>query len=143
MNNQDRFTRWQLIRINQLTFLNNLILGLSIALLGYIFHYINQDAIYLNKPQKFLFWASLLFTLSSIFLAIILAINRLEDFKKTANIARKKDTKEFNTLQNERTETKILGKRTWCLFYWQIATFFISFIVFAILILIEIFDKIT
>ena len=137
----DKYIRWQAIRIKQLGFINNLVLGLSLGLLAYNFKLILPDEIQLNCFQKILFWISSLLTLISVFIALILAINRLEDFRLTAQIARKEEKNQSENIEIDRKKSDKLGKKTWCLFIWQIATFFIGLLTSAIYIIIELFDK--
>jgi hypothetical protein len=136
-NDNDSYIRWQNIRISQLGFINNLIIGLSIALLGFIIDFIQTDNLILNNFQKLMFWIGSLLILSSIGIGIFVVINRLEDFKLTAQIARKRENKKNTEDENERTISKLLGKRTWKYFTWQIATFLIGFIAFLVLVFIE------
>lgn len=143
MEKQDKYIRWQAIRINQLGFINNLAIGLSLCLLAYNFNFILPDDIELNCLQKVLFWISALLTVVSVFIGLILSINRLEDFRLTAQIARKEEKKETENIEIDRVKSEKLGNKTWCLFTWQIATFLIGFLTSAIYIIIELFDKLT
>ena len=143
MEKQNKYIRWQAIRINQLGFINNLILGLSLGLIAFNFNFILPDDIVLNCFQKFLFWISAILTVISVFISLILAINRLEDFRLTAQIARKEEKKLTENIEIDRAKSDKLGKRTWCLFIWQIATFLIGFLTSAIYIIIELFDKLS
>lgn len=143
MEKNDKYIRWQAIRIKQLGFINNLVLGLSVGLLAYNFKFILPDEVRLNSIQKILFWISSFLTVISVFIALILSINRLEDFRLTAQIARKEEKKKTDNIEIERAQSNKLGKKTWCLFTWQIATFLIGFLTSAIYIIIELFDKLT
>ncbi|PZW37596.1 hypothetical protein LX95_02878 [Mesonia algae] len=140
---ENNFARWQLVRINQLTFINNLILGLSLGLLAYVFNFVQSDEIIFSCIQKILFWIGCITSLCSIALALLLALNRLKDFRKTANLVRKLEKKDLDEKNKSRQITDNLGKTTWKLFYWQIATFCISFVTFSIFILMDLYDKIT
>jgi hypothetical protein len=143
MEKSGKYIRWQAIRINQLGFINNLILGLSLGLLAYNFNFIIPDEIQLNCFQKLLFWISIILNVTSVFIALILAINRLEDFRLTAQISRKEEKNQTDNIKFDRAKSNKLGKKTWCLFTWQIATFLIGFLTSAIYILIELFNKLT
>lgn len=143
MEKQDKYIRWQAIRINQLGFINNLAIGLSLGLLAYNFNFILPDDIELNCLQKVLFWISTVLTVVSVFIGLILSINRLEDFRLTAQIARREEKKETENIEIDRAKSEKLGKKTWCLFTWQIVTFLIGFLTSAIYIVIELFDKLT
>lgn len=141
--NNDSYKRWQSIRINQLGFINNLVLGLSVALLAYNFEFVQSDGIELNCLQKFLFWISSILLTSSVIIALILTINRLEDYRLTARIARKREKGQSDSIEKDRIKVKRLENKTWCLFYWQISTFGVSFLTSAIYIIIELNDKLS
>lgn len=141
MQKSGKYIRWQAIRINQLGFINNLVLGLSLGLVAYNFKFILPDEIQLNCFQKVLFWISSILTVTSVFIALILAINRLEDFRLTAQIARKEEKEQTDDIELDREKSNKLGKKTWCLFTWQLATFLIGFLTSTIYIIIELIDK--
>ena len=98
----------------------------------------------INFFQKFLFWFSCPLLLISSFLGIIVVLNRLEDFKKTAEITRSRDKNyDAEKIKLLKVETKKIGTLTWNLFFWQLATFFVGLICLIIIILITIQNKIT
>jgi hypothetical protein len=72
-----------------------------------------------------------------------LVINRLDDFKITAKIARKRETNKREGIEEDRKKVKEIGEKTWNLLIWQISTFFASLICTLVIILIEYGDKIT
>ena len=118
------FTRWQSIQIAQLTYAINLVLGLSVASLGF------QITILINEKfnpiswQKCAFSVSLLFLLASVGLGIWCVINRLRDFRLTTKVARMREKGESDEdMQPYRTLYKKLGRKTWIIFWWQIGTF--------------------
>ena len=143
MDKKSTYSKWENHRIVQLSFINNLIIGLSIALIGYVFNFIEPSNIIFNCTQKFFFWVGILLNIISVAIGIFVAINRLEDFRLTAKIARNREKNIRENIQADRNETKIIGKKTWNRFVWQIATFGISFLCFSIVILIEYWDKLT
>jgi hypothetical protein len=87
----ESYIRWQNIRITQLGFANNLIITLTVASLGYLMNFINSHNI-LNFFQKLLFWISSTLLIFSCFVGLLVIINRLEDFKITAQIAKKRES---------------------------------------------------
>ncbi|MFC1534262.1 hypothetical protein ACFL7M_12945 [Thermodesulfobacteriota bacterium] len=116
--------RWQARTIEQLGYALNLILGLSVAAIGF------EISLILNKEferagwQNWLFAISMLSLLLSIAVGLWCVVNRLRDFRATTKTARKReDGKSDLDLQPLRTLTRDLGKRTWLLFWWQISTF--------------------
>ena len=121
--------------VQQLGYSINLLASVT-ASLGFAFNlleHFNLSACW----NKLLFDGSLLFLLVSVALGIVCTVNRLCDFRKTMSIAR--DREKWNReqclrsagsdneidckLSERRSETKRLGRRTWRLFYGQIATF--------------------
>ena len=142
MTNKDSFVRWQNIRITQLGFANNLLIALGVTLIGFTLDFIQTDQLILNLTQKFLFWVGISLGILSIGLGLFVVINRLEDFKLTAQITRKRENEKTSGIKEDRTQTKILGKRTWCCFIWQVVTFSVGFLLLLIMILIELIDKI-
>ncbi|WP_340158744.1 hypothetical protein [uncultured Maribacter sp.] len=143
MDKKSTYNKWENHRITQLSFINNLVIVLSVALIGYVFDFIKPSNIILNCTQKFFFWVGLLLIIVSVFVGILTAINRLEDFRLTAKIARNREKNNREKIKADRNQAKIIGKKTWCQFVWQIATFGISFLCFSVTILIEYWDKIT
>lgn len=118
------FVRWQSITIAQLTYSVNLILGFAVATLGF------QVTLLLNEKflpvgwQKCIFSLSMLTVLMSIGFGIWCVINRLRDFRATMRAARlREDEKPDAEIQPLRDLYTKLGKYTWGLFWWQIATF--------------------
>jgi len=142
MADNDSYTRWQNIRITQLGFANNLIILLAVGLLGFSMTFL-KDVATLSFYQKIFFWFSCISILASICFGITVIINRLDDFKITAQIARKRETGNRDGIENDREESKEMGKRTWNYFITQVSTFLIGFLCLLILILIEYKDKIT
>ena len=143
MSTGESFIRWQNIRISQLGFANNLVIGITIALLGFTIDFIQGDNISLNYFQKLLFWIGCFTTLASIGIGLSVVLNRLDDFKLTAQIARKRNTVKLEGIENERAKAKLLGRKTWNLFIWQVSTFIVGFLLLLILVLIELRSIIT
>ncbi|OGO23860.1 MAG: hypothetical protein A2144_08545 [Chloroflexi bacterium RBG_16_50_9] len=120
------FIRWQGITIQQLYFVNNLIIGLSAGILAFQFNIaFNKDVVF-NCTSKWLFSFSIAFIFVSLFLGCLTAWNRLDDFRTTEKIARKRgkhDFKDSKEIENLRDKAKQLGKRTWCLLKLQLFFF--------------------
>ncbi|WP_422353887.1 hypothetical protein [Roseivirga pacifica] len=141
--NNESYIRWQNIRITQLGFANNLILGISIALIGFMLDFLQTDDLVLNSCQKFLFWVGGSLTLVSIGFGLYVVFNKLDDFRLTAQIARKRETGKTDGIEDDRTESKVLGTKTWNCFIWQVSTLIVGFLLNLVLVLIEIKDIIT
>jgi hypothetical protein len=94
---------------------------------------------------------TLISVIGSFFAGILLVINRLNDFRKTAELVKNKK-EEFEIEHNLKTsnnldlikfdiiklkkDTDLLGKKTWKLLYWQVWTFLIGTILGAIYMLV-------
>ena len=118
------FIRWQSITIGQLTYAINLILGFSVATLGF------QVTLLLNEKfnpvswQKCAFSSSLILLITSVIFGVLVVINRLRDFRVTTKAARKReDGADETDIEQYRILYRKLGKNTWYLFWWQIGTF--------------------
>lgn len=138
---EGRFVRWQSSTRIQLGYIANLILTFATASLGFSLNLLKDDlpngsACFSSSPIEFAIPAFL----GSIALGIWCAINRLHDFRETAQMAKTRERmeregkrlgsddkmtrnevnaylKEWRTLNGRR------GTFTWTLFYWQIGTF--------------------
>lgn len=132
----NRFIRWQSRTIDQLGNVINLILGLSTAIMGYMINAIAKSDLLLFCWDKFFYILCLFFTFFSIALSIMTNLNRLQDFRITTRIVRKKEKGEREIdLKADRDKSDSLGKRTWCLFYILIVFFCLSIIMAAIFFL--------
>lgn len=125
--NEERFIRWQSILRNQLTFLNNLLLAISIGILGYLFTLLNTPTFIITGDQKLFFTLGLFLLFISVMCGIFTAFNRLLDFRATTKKIRKKQLGSKQENLSELTELmELYGKITWFLFYSQIITLSIS-----------------
>ncbi|PHN95485.1 hypothetical protein CSC80_09205 [Maribacter sp. 6B07] len=131
------YLKWQDIRIKQLGYANNLIIALAVAVLGFAINFIQTEDLILSSFQKKLFWVASSLIIISIGLGIFVILNRLEDFKLTAQIARKRDKNERDRIEDDRLKSEKMGKKTWNSFIWQIVTFLVSFLCLLILVLIS------
>lgn len=128
----DSFVRWQAITIGQLTYAINLILGFSVATLGFQLSLLQSSDFNPVSWGKCIFSISLICLFSSMLFGVWVVINRLKDFRLTMRTARKREA----MLSDKKTEEEIdralepyrisgreLGESTWVLFWWQIGTF--------------------
>jgi hypothetical protein len=133
MDDEGSFVRWQATTNTQLGYVIGLILSLTTASLGFAIVLLER---LMTCPRQVV--AAILVTSSTVVLlisgalAIARTINRLCDFRRTTRIARSRakwrrkgvtEREISHKLLKRRAETKRLGKRTWCLFFWQIGTF--------------------
>jgi hypothetical protein len=121
--NNESFVRWQGRSIEQLGFLNNLLMGLSIGLLVFQINLIFSREVVLSKAEDLFFIVSLVFCLLSLIFGIYLAWNRLSSFGQTALIARKRETGKREDIEELRKQVKELDNKTWALLKAQMITF--------------------
>jgi hypothetical protein len=146
--------RWQGIRIQQLSFSNNLIFTFSLALLGFITKELLQSHLWCSPKAIF---SILGFSLIGVSLlaGILTTISRLQDFRDTARLTVAK-RKQFENLKlnlklsekdeilvaritSLRKETQAEGKITWGLFYLQLASFFAGALMTGLAIFMKMF----
>lgn len=133
--NRESFIRWQTRTIEQFGYALNLILGLSVAALGYELSFLLNEDVNKNCLQISCSLISLFFLFSSIVLGLCCVVCRLKDFRVTAEVAYKReDGASKLDLQPLRVLTKALGERTWLLFNLHIWAFGIGvvFLIWAV-----------
>jgi len=120
----ESFIRWQGRAIEQFGYALNLILGLSVAALGYELSFLLNNEFDKDCWQIICSFASLLLLFLSIALGLWCVVNRLRDFRATTETAYKReDGASKLDLLPLRIFTQTLGKRTWLLFWGQTWTF--------------------
>src|SRR5258708_26045545 len=82
------FVRWQAITIAQLGFTSNLILTLAVGALGFALTLVKDADVIASCWARCLLVLSIVGLLISLALGIWCALNRLADFRMTAQIAR-------------------------------------------------------
>ena len=140
--------RWQSTLIVQFTYAINLILGFSVAALGFqITTMLGREINYGYYGEKTYVDAallSLIFLGASVLLGIPLVLNRLKDFRLTAKIARqRKYPSPTDTIAADRDLSEKLGRKTWCLFQWQLGTFGIGVVMTIVGVAILFFQKLS
>ena len=130
------FVRWQEVAREHLGGLINLVLGLATGLLAF------ESTLLLEKkftaPCAFGLGLLALILLSiSVGFALWCAVNRLSDFRLTAQIARGTD-KGATDLKAKREESKSLGKTTWRLLKAQLWFFGVGAAAAAVAVLLQV-----
>ena len=147
----ERVVRWDSYRINQFSYSNNLLIGLNLGFLGF---FIAQSGFKFSCSCYLLTLQILtgLFLIASFFTGLMTVLNRLQDFRKTAKLTKRRKKKlehdhniksysDIETISSEITildaETKKLGNRIWILLNWQVWTFLIGTIIGVAYLIIE------
>lgn len=110
-----RVVRWQGHSVAQLGFVNNTVLALTTASIGFA---VSRE---LSGWQSCLLVIGIVCLVSSAGLALWCAVNRLEDFRESAQLARRRMG--IVELRERRRKNRKRSKRTWTLLYWQLWTF--------------------
>jgi len=119
---KESFVRWQSATRKHFTVTSSVVLGLATGLLAFVSEHFLLDA---PPPNWYVLLTGLIAVLSlgtSIGLALWCSINRLRDFRATAQIARKRAEGEA-VLVADRRETTALGEFSWQLYTWQLILF--------------------
>ncbi|GAB5605149.1 hypothetical protein [Sideroxyarcus sp. TK5] len=144
------FVRWQAITISQLSYAINLILGFSVAALGFQLSLLQNSDFYLSSLGKCAYLISLTSLFFSTAFGVWVVINRLRDFRLTARTARKKeemlrekkDRDEIDSVLGPyRIKSRERGEATWVLFWWQIGSFAVGIFFATLAVLAEFGEK--
>ena len=138
----ERFIRWQGILREHVTFLNNLLLAIAIAIIGYLISTLKEPTFNVNGYKKALFSFGLILTLLSTLFALAAAFSRLFDFRTTLKKIRTEiENKNSTELETMKTWIELYGKTTWSLLYFQIGTFMMGTLVLVVAFCFIYFDK--
>lgn len=114
----ESFIRWQAATREHFTTTSSVVLGLATGLLAFVVNRFLTD-----KPTgRWLFWFAAGSLVLSIVSALWCSINRLKDFRATAQIARNR-AKQVAVSEADLLETKALGNISWRLFRFQLVSF--------------------
>ncbi|MGI9310106.1 MAG: hypothetical protein ACR2P7_01070 [bacterium] len=131
--------RWEDARVKQLSAVHHLILGLSVAALGFVVSLLFDGKIKDATISVGLYWLSIISFGISIGFGVGCAFNRLIDFRKTAR-REKLRCRGNSPIEVEYLQilTDIFGKITWFLLWCQIAFFGVGIFAFVCAILLRI-----
>ncbi|MGE8218488.1 MAG: hypothetical protein ACN6OU_01895 [Stenotrophomonas acidaminiphila] len=118
---QESFVRWQTVTRDYFSKVSNLVLGLATGLLAFLVSGLTSS-LPIAKCLLIVGTVSLALLALSVALAVWCAINRLRDFRATAQIARSRSKNE-PVLPDARQESEIMGQLSWLLFWWQLVLF--------------------
>lgn len=119
MPTNERFVRWQATLREHLSYAVNLFLTFSVAALGYGFSLVRDKTFIPVGCVRCLFLMSLFLLWASIVLGMLCVLNRLRDFRGTAQRVRGVVDKSIP----EKEYLDRLGEITWNLFYCQCMAF--------------------
>ncbi|MGP8225416.1 MAG: hypothetical protein ACLQGT_04605 [Terracidiphilus sp.] len=133
--NRDRMVRWQKITIDQLGYVINLIITLSVALLGYFFSLLRDTTFVPGHSARCALLFSFLAIALSVFCGLLCTLIRLLDFRGTAMRTKSRvDAPSKSDLER-------MGNVTWRLFYIQLSAFTLSVVLLAITLLLTYGEK--
>lgn len=125
----ERFVRWQTALRGQLSFLNGLILSISIGILGFLISLLKDSSFTLESCQKCFFTVGLMLIFVSIFLGLLSAFSRLMDFRTTVKKIKKEIEDATSSELIEMKEImKLYSNWTWILFYSQTIVLFLGIV---------------
>ncbi len=119
------YSKWQELRIAQLSTSIALFLTYSVAALGFSVNLLVQPGYAIsNCIARTSFGLGILLGLLSVALGVTACVTRLKDFRLTAQIVRQRSKPNpDDSVEELRLQSKRLGEWTWRLFYSQIVTF--------------------
>ncbi len=128
----ERFIRWQGVLREQVTFLNNLLLTLSIAILGFLIIALNNQNFKPKGCEKVTFSFGFILIFLSVFMGLFAGISRLSDFRLTLQKIKTSLDKDFKESAIIKMWMEVYGKLTWTLLVLQIGTFILALILLVI-----------
>ena len=134
------FVGWQEKRIEHFGFVNNLFIALASGFLILEAQSFLGEAVFQVTEALFIGGTTVLM-FASLMVGCALAINRLLSFRNTAKIARKRETKQRDGIENLRTLTDAIDERSWNMLWWQTGLFILGSTLFVVLIILEIITK--
>ena len=125
INSNERFVRWQTVLRDQLSFLNNLLLTISIGIVGFLLSLLKTKEFSPVCIGKFFFTIGLLSISLSILFGIATGYSRLMDYRKTVKKIGT-ELKGGTGIRQLKKLMKLFENLTWCLFHIQIISFGLS-----------------
>ena len=131
----ERIIRWEKIRIEQFGYVNNLLFGTTIVVVGFLMN--SMKGLVSNTPNNIQNGIFLMFL--SVSFGCVCAVSRLLDFRNTVKSARAEKEGNEKDRQDSKEKANRYGKYSWCLLYAQILFFILGF--FVALFPFLVFDK--
>lgn len=124
ISSNDRFVRWQTVLREHLTNMNNLILTISISVVGFLMYLIKDENFILDCLEKLFYLIGLILIFISIILGLFAGLCRLIDFRATIKKIKVEVTNvSFSEIDELKKVMELYGRVTWILFYAQIGFF--------------------
>lgn len=123
INSNERFVRWQTVLRNQLTFLNNLLLTISIGVVGFLLTLLKDPYFEPTYCKKFFFTFGFILIFVSVLFGLLTAYSRLMDYRRTLEKIRTELRKEKGLMLLKKELMKKNEKLSWCFFFLQIFSF--------------------
>lgn len=124
----ERFTRWQQYAMSQLTLALNMFFGLAVGALAFSFSLLTDKEFSPAGCPKIAFQIGLVSLCIALFISCAAVISRLFDFRYTARKIRADHREEENDSAVYKYKSSLLGRLTWRLFWFQVATLFVGFL---------------
>jgi len=125
-NSNESFIRWQGRSLEQMSFVNNLLVALATGLLAFHTRLAFDNSISLLPTERCIAAFSVIFVFLSLVTGCWLACNRLHSFHLTAKVARMRETNKLEGIDGLRARLKKADRCTWCLLTLQTALFAIG-----------------
>ena len=137
INSHERFVRWHQVLREHITFLNNLLLTISIGIVGFLFSLISEKSNNLNCSLKIFLFQGAVLIFISVFSGFFTTLSRLFDFRSTLKKIKSEIKEEIIEMDELKYLMKMYGKLTWVLLYIQVISFILSMIFFTIVFFIS------
>lgn len=137
-NDERSFIRWQKFRIEQLGYVNNLLIFLATGMLALQVQLAAKELCFTILDKRIIAFSTLLLFLS-LMVGCYLAWNRLRAFRITAQIARKRETEKRDgiDIKNLRAKVKPMDKITYQLLAAQALSFLLGALLLVIFTIIQ------
>ena len=135
-NDERSFIRWQKFRIEQLGYVNNLLIFLATGMLAFQVQLAVKELCFTILDKRIIAFSTLLLFLS-LTVGCYLAWNRLRAFRITAQIARKRETEKRDGIENLRAKLNHLIKITYQLLAAQALAFLLGALLLVIFTIIQ------
>ena len=120
---RESFVRWQGRTIEQLGFVNNLLIGLATGVLAFQTQLAFNDTVSFTLAERGFLVSSITLVFLSLLFGCYIACNRLCSFRTTEQVARKRETNQREGIERLRYRYRTLDKRTWALLPFQTGLF--------------------